>query len=539
MKKMIKYLLLAIVLIPVNAFAADFNIGEFKTRTDDGDMFATLTADVTEGNDLTDKPTVECNATHSVQCSVEVYEPPYKSTDPTLGMVNIKNTSDQDLNGVTVIVTFNLNGQTVTKQKVVNIKAGTKPKSTNSKLKGLKTNVGTWNIQFSSDTYEYTIYDIRDSINRIVFTPTCAEGACRVSYEGGVGSNSNSVELPTGNSTSDIKVIVKSEATDGAETTTTYKLSVIKGTSSYNSTKLKSLKVGEYTLDPEFSADTLTYTVKIPTKVSNIESLLSYETEDANATVKVEGANKLDSDTNTVKIIVTSRDGANKQEYVLTVIKENDVEEVIEVIGYKDDKVTFMNAEGVREELPIDEFKEKYPSEYEKIDNGTYKFDENGNIIKENNDDNKNEEKKKNSFPWIIVILIVVAIIIIAVAGYFIFRDPEKSKKKKKDGKKDNKEDEEKTEITEEQIEELNDIDSYNEEARLIAEDNQRNENPLLDEDQEEIAPVTDNYEDITEEVVREETVDDYVDEEKSATMDIDEALSDLMNTKEYNFKDK
>ena len=33
-------------------------------------------------------------------------------------------------------------------------------------------------------------------------------------------------------------------------------------------------------------------------------------------------------------------------------------------------------------------------------------------------------------------------------------------------------------------------------------------------------------------------SIDEFVSEEKTPTMDIDEALSDLMNTKEYNFKD-
>ena len=536
MKKLFKFLFLfAFVLIPVNTFALSFSLGDFKSRTDAGDMYASLYITVTGDESVTTKPTITCDATKNVTCSADVNEPPYSSSDAQVATINIKNTTDQDLSDVTVIVTVDVNGEKTKQQATVNIKAGSSPKSTNSKLKSLKTNVGTWNLQFSSDTYEYTIYDISDSIRRVIFTPTCAEGDCRVSYEGGVGANSNSVELANGSN--EVKVIVKSEATDSKETTTTYKLNIIRGTSAYNSNKLKSLVVGQYELSPEFKSDVLEYTVKIPKKLTNITSLLKAEAEDSEATIKIEGDSTLDQDENEVTITVTGRDG-QKSIYKLKVVREDEVQAVIDVIGYKDNKVSFIDTEGASQTLSEDEFKEQYPEEWAKILDGTYKFDEDGNIIR-NTDANSEstDTKKKNSFPWIIVILIVVAIIIIAVAGYFIFRDPEAAKKKK-NAKKTTEENKE--EITEEQQEELNDIDSYNEEARLIAEDNQRNENPLLDEDKEEIIPETEStLEDITEEVVREETIDEYVDEEKSATMDIDEALSDLMNTKEYNFKDK
>ena len=79
-------------------------------------------------------------------------------------------------------------------------------------------------------------------------------------------------------------------------------------------------------------------------------------------------------------------------------------------------------------------------------------------------------------------------------------------------------------------------MNEYMKLANELAEDNLRNEDK---ENTIEPDEIVDEEQDIKEDVVRTETVDEYVDEEKSATMDIDEALSDLMNTKEYNFKDK
>ncbi|MBR6073227.1 MAG: hypothetical protein IKP76_02775, partial [Bacilli bacterium] len=247
--------------------------------------------------------------------------------------------------------------------------------------------------------------------------------------------------------------------------------------------------------------------------------------------VKVEGAGTLDKDENEVKLTITNQTG-DTSEIKIKVIKEDQTASVIEIIGYKDGKVSLMNPEGVREELEEAEFKTKYPDEWKKIEDKTYQFDEDGNIIKEKNEDNKSNSnsttKKENKFPWVIVILIVVSLLIIGLAGFFIFRDP--NKKNGKDGKEESTEETtiepiEPIQPNEEEQTELNRIDTYDEEARLEAE-NGRAEIPA-----EPVQP--------EETVVQEATIDDYVDDSKTPTTDIDEALSDLMNTKEYNFKDK
>ena len=536
MKKFLRNLLLSlIVVIPFNAMALNYSLGEAQDGdTGSGNMYINISINGVEGA-VTQTDIIACRATNNVECTIEpltgygkadaengriITSSSNLTNGATVARIVLKNTKYQEAS--TSVVFYKNNVSTITKD--VTVMAAEKPASEDATLHKLSVNVGEIDPAFKSDVDTYTIYGINDTHRRIKFTYECDN--CSVSFEGGASTNGSEIELNTGENT--VKAIVRSQNTVN---TKTYTFTVIRGTTTYNSNKLKSLTVGEYEISPKFDRDTLEYEVKIPKKISNIENILKYEVEDAGAKVAIVGANKLDNDENVVTLTVTARDNS-KTEYKLKVIKE-DVAEIIEVIGYKDNKVTYMNVEGVREELSEEEFKNKYPNDWAKIEDGTYKFDENGNIIKEQqtNEETKKEEKK-NSFPWLIVVLIVLAIIIIAVAGFFIFRDTDKDKK---DDNKNKKDEEDVKEIvpTEEEQEHLDDIDSYNEEARLIAENNLKEEAPA-----EEVVEETPVEEESKEEVVKEETIEDYKDEEKSPTMDIDEALSDLMNTKEYNFKD-
>ncbi len=544
MKKKILFLLL-LLLIPLNVKGLEYSFGNI---TNDEQGKATVELKVASAQSETISDSLNCSATNGINCKIEAVSPytmdgtriePHTAfTDgDVIAKLVLSNTTYNDVS-TDIVLKYGDSTLTPITVKVLGLE---KPLSNDTTIKTLTTNVGEFDPKFDPNKSEYTIYGIADSVSGITFTHTC--DACSVKYEGGSRVEGTKVYLNNGENK--VKLIVTAQNQTDSRT---YTFNVIKGESSYNSSRLKSLTVGQYELDPKFESAKLEYTVKIPKKLSNIESLLDFKLEDEQATSKVEGAATLENDENEVKITVTARDGKTTI-YVLKVIKEDDVQAVIDVIGYKDKKVTFIDTEGNSTTLPEEEFKEQYPDEWTKIDDGTYKFDEDGNIIRESNEPEKKEEKKKSSFPWIIVILIVLAIAIISVAGYFIFRDPEKAKNKKnkkdKKGKEDDEEDEESEDLpTDEEQEHLDDIDSYNEEARLIAEDNLRKEdakNTMKDEESEEdVEEESDDKED-KEEVVREETIDEYVEdeEEKSPTMDIDEALSDLMNTKEYNFKDK
>lgn len=546
MKKRFYLLLLLIVLVPFKANALEYVLGDVK----DGDsgiayvyIYTAPENSNPEGTKITEN--LRCTITNKLDCKIEPTgknklsgnriegTEPFKDSEE-LGRIIITNDSFDDISGATL--TFK-DDKKFSTTKEVNVTGKEVPASNDATLKSVNFSVGELTPEFKSDVTKYTIYGISDTIRKIELKDyTCDK--CSIKVEGGEEVQNNKIVILKDGENA-VKVVVTSQ---NGENHKTYNFTVIKGASSFNSNKLKSLSVGQYEISPQFNASTLEYEVKVPKKLTNIESLLNAATEDSEAKYKVEGASNLDKDENEVTITVTARDGSTSV-YKLKIIREDEVEAVIDVIGYKDNKVTFIDTEGNSKTLSIDEFKTEYPQEYEKIDNGTYKFDEDGNIIRESNDSNeekKEENKKSNSFPWIIVVLIVVALIIIGVAGFFIFKDSDKDEDdedKKNNKKKDEKEEvENKEELTEEQKEELEDIDSYNEEARIIAEDNLRNEDK---ENTIEPDEIVDEEQDIKEDVVRTETVDEYVDEEKSATMDIDEALSDLMNTKEYNFKDK
>ena len=542
-KRLLMVLSLLLVLIPFSANGMSITLGAPTNGNTAGVVYIPIELTLYDNEPVNSTDTLSClKDSDLVKCEIEAvgsntYAKDAKKIVPNgsyfqegqIGRLVLTNSSYSD---VVTKVTLDIGNHGGPTAYDVLIKALDKPKSNNSRLSELKTEVGALSPSFTSDVNEYTLFGISDSNRRFKFYYKCDN--CSVKISGGVSTSKSSqdgyngawyVELNQGENP--ISIEVTSE--DGSSTFT-YKVNAIRGDTGYGSSKLKSLTIGEYTLDPEFSKDTLEYKATIPKKLNNITKLLKYELEDSKASVKVTGADALDNDENEVTIEITSRTNETSK-YVLKITKE-DVEALIEVIGYKDGKVTFIDTEGKSQTLPEAEFKAQYEKEWAKIDDGTYKFDEDGNIIKDtssNDNTTTGKEEKKNKFPWIIVILIVLGIAIIGVSGYFIFRDPTKKKGKKNK----NKDDEE--EISEDAKEELEDIDSYNEEARLIAEENVRKDDKADKEEQDEI----EETEELIEEVKEEPEVEEETDEEKSPTMDIDEALSDLMNTKEYNFKDK
>ena len=557
MKLFKKLLLFILLLMPINVFALSYELDKAVDGEEGkGTKFIHIKIkEVEEGTIKTDE--LKCSVEgESVSCIVEPLtgyqvqdkmiskaegaENPNLENDKAVGRVVITNTSKSE---VTTKVTLyygtpNEDGELAYVEKTDVKVGGIEIKSNDSTFKKLNFTPSTATIfpAFSPDVNRYTIYNIQDTVRKVSFTWECEN--CKVKLEGGTSTTNSTINIDQGENEG--KIIVTSE--DG-QSTTTYYFTLIRGTTTFNSDKLKSIKLDDYEITPEFDPNVKEYEVTVPKKITNIEKMLVVETEDPNATKTIEGANKIDQDENTVKITVKAQD-EKTNEYILKVKREDTTEEIIEVIYYKNKVVAFMNAENVREELSEDKFKEKYPTEYKKIEDKEYRFDEEGNIIKNQEvvDDDKEEEVKKEEkeeslFPWLIIILIVGAIIIIVIAGIIIFKEP-----------KDKKDEEDPT-PTKEEKENLDDIDTYNEEARLIAENNITEEQDKVVEDNTQEVTTEEVQEDLNdtiqnnvveteENIVKEETIDDYQ-EEKSPTMDIDAALSDLMNTKEYNFKDK
>lgn len=378
--------------------------------------------------------------------------------------------------------------------------------SSDATLKSLKISQGKMSPDFSSDVKEYTIYGIADTVNSIRLTPECNDGSCSFNISGGksVDATKSQVTLNQGENT--VKIEVDSE--DGLNQET-YTLTIYRGETTYNSAKLASITTGEYTLTPAFSSEVTEYTLTVPNTTSNLVNILEYQAEDENAKVTVQGIdNFTEGQANLLTITVDNVNGDETITYTIKVTRLS--VENIEILKYIDNKVTFKDSEGIQTTLDIDIFKANYPNEYNKIINNEYQFDpETGEIIIANNtstDDEEEEEKeeKKPSKTWLIVVLVIAGLAIIGVSGFFIFR-----KKKPEDDK------------------ELGDslVNEEDEDSVKVVEDAETNEESSEVNDEEVIDETG-----IEEKLVESETVD------PDKTMDVDEALEDLMNTKQYDF---
>ena len=381
--------------------------------------------------------------------------------------------------------------------------------------------------KFTPEVQEYTVYNLPDTVNAITFGYDCVEGSCNVDFDGPINTEGNKVYLNVGENTVKLKVT----AEDGQHTSV-YVFKVYKGETDFNSSKLKSLVIGDYELSPKFEADKKEYEVTVPYSLVTLATAISYEAADSNAIVEIKGHDNLVVGENEVTIKVTNADKSEETVYKIKVTRLDDQNVIVK--AYKDGKVTFIDSSNEKQELSEEEFEKKYPDEYKKIKDGTYKFDEDGNIVKDDNANSEDsKEEKKKSKTWLIVLLIVLGIVIIGVSGFFIFRKPN-DKKKKKDGK-DNKEenkDEEKKDETVETTEETKEEANEPEEKDLLN---------LSDEEVEDVQIRRRSAEDLDYDVEREIESVEHTATHRSLddTVDIDEALSDLMSTRQYNFKDE
>lgn len=384
-------------------------------------------------------------------------------------------------------------------------------KSSDSTLSNITISQGVLSPEFSKDVTEYTVYQIKDTINKIKITPACTvENTCSFDISGGKSVSGSTVTLNIGEN--DIIIDVTSE--DGVNTTT-YKINVIRGETSYNSSRLGKLSFGDYVLTPTFAPAKTKYALTVPNEVTTVSQIIEYATEDSEATelVKVEGIDNFVVGENKLTITVSNVIGDETTVYEVIVTRLS--EENIEILKYINDEVTFKDSDGIQTTLNITEFEKTYPTEYAKLKNGDYKFDEDGNkIIEGLEEDKKDEEEKEdkkdkeNNKVWMIVALIVVGLIVIIVSGILIF----KKKKPENDGLEELSEE---TKETEEKV-----------------------EKPTSLEETDTPEVTTDTVE-LDETGIEEAIVGEKFSNTMETTIDIDEALSDLMSTKQYEFKDK
>ena len=161
---------------------------------------------------------------------------------------------------------------------------------------------------FHSGMTEYTVI-VPEELNEITIT----------------GIKNNNVQTINGNGiyklinkSTDITINVVAENGD----TQDYIIHVIKDMSS--NSKIASLVISEGELDPEFSKNTITYSVKVPYETTSLDfgGLDSITLEDDGASYNIIGNEDFEIGGNTVQIVVTSRDGSTTTTYVITVIRQ-------------------------------------------------------------------------------------------------------------------------------------------------------------------------------------------------------------------------
>ena len=412
---------------------------------------------------------------------------------------------------------------------------------TSPKLSSLSVSQGTMYPAFDPDTHEYTVYGLKDTIISVNFKYTCDKCSVLAKNDDNVSVNTEDYfeafkvgDLKKGDNTFDL--VVTSE--DGANKDT-YSFRIIRGATKYNSSKLESLSVGDYHLDPKFKSDKLDYTISVPNSVEKLIDYIEYKAEDEDAEIIINGAEALITGENKVTIEITSVNKDNTTTYNLTVVRLPDDAIIVKKCNNK--AISFIDANEKEQKMDEEEFKNSYPTIWEDIKSGKYKFDKDGNVV---TGEEKEEEKKEenNNKTILIVVIIVVALIIIVVSGILLFRkkDPKEEelkkeeKIKKKAQKKAEKDRYKKLEekYYDEYYGEENDASLDDEDTEIKEEDklSKKETNSLLEDDyifESSIIEDENNHED------NEESLD------KNEVVDVDDALEDLMNTKTYDFSDE
>lgn len=525
MKKINKYIImgLMVLLLPSMASAATLSYDEAKKTNDKGIFNVPIVLEVKEGEDISSVDLSCSTNDFDVSCSFKEAKGSvllrdnklfnYLDADgntkfpvgkTTLGYVELTN-SQSVMKTVSLEIKSNNSQASITLPSKMNVSLKAKETehvaSHDATLKSLKTSQGTMSPEFNSNTFEYTVYGIADTINSVNISWECSANSCSPSIPG--NNASKKVNLKQGENR--VEVVVESEAEDDADTKT-YVLNIIRGESGFNSAKLASLSFGDYTLTPAFKSDVKEYNLTVPNTVTSVVNVMKFEKQDSKATESLSGFDNFVVGENKATITIDNVNGDETITYTINITRMNDTD--IEVLKYKNGEITFRDSEGIQNVLSEEEFKKQYADEWEKIEDKTYKFDEDGNIVVESDQKEEETKPKKKNNTWIIIVIIVVGLIIIGVSGFFIF------KKKKPNNKDDeNKPD---SEVKEE---------SSNEENEEPSNDNESKEEKKDDEIDET---------DIEEDAIKKEKK-----KNESNTMEIDEALVDLMSTKKYDFKDE
>ena len=571
MKKQLKFyilFILCLVLIPSTVSAHSISFGKQTQNNNKTSIPVTIKAegDIAESSTFsfkceTNTTNTSCEMTFGgdgIGSSGVVVKAIPSGQDRQIGTIVVTNDTYSASSGK-LTLSGNAAGSSVNTQYDFSVGAKEALK-TSATYSSIKTSQGKIYPEFNKDVFEYTVYDLKDTINSVSLTVAC-DGCTSKSnkIDDGLGITATDTQIKVSNlKNGNNNVEVKTLSQDGANSKI-YTFTIIRGETEYDSAKLSALSIGDLELSPEFKEDVTEYSVSVPYSTKDLTTLISTTLKDTNAEVEITGADKLVEGENTVTIKVTS---VNKDKEVTYTIKVTRLSsDDIILISYANGKITFKDAEGEKKTLTEEEFEKEYPTVWKDIKAKKYKFDEEGNLI---TDEDKKDEKKKDNKGLIIAIIAIVAVIIIGVSGYFLFRkkDPEKEAKKKEEKIKkkaekkarkdrlkkmeeeyyneyygeddeydDEYEDEEESDVDKkeetEDSEEVDEVKDKEEKKKELAkaslvEDDYLFESSLVEEENEE-----------------EEEKDTRSKRHKDDVVDIDSALEDLMNTKTYDFSDE
>ena len=191
--------------------------------------------------------------------------------------------------------------------------------SSDASLSSLKIPNATISPKFDKNTLEYstTIQDITEiTVNAV---PTDANSKIMIS--------DNYKALQKGENL--VKISVTAE--DGVTTKTysvkvTLKMTPTEEELTKANANLKKLEVKGYNI--EFSKDVKKYSLTVPYKVTKLQ--ITAEAENAKATVITQGNSNLKVGRNTVKVQVTSEDEKNKEDYTISVTRQEEEKKVVQ-----------------------------------------------------------------------------------------------------------------------------------------------------------------------------------------------------------------
>lgn len=243
--------------------------------------------------------------------SINVNAIPDVNSSTVTGDGNIKLTTGKNLISVNVV---SESGELRTYSIIVN-----KAEDTDSTLKDILLSDGDLDPEFDPAILDYEVV-VPEEVESITIT--------------GITNSSNATIK--GNGSYDIlekETIIPLTVTAEDGNVTIYNVKVIRNIET--SSKLKNLIVKNGELYPGFHKLITSYTILVPNEVTTLDMLITPEDEEA--TYEVVGNDYLTLGSNVVLIRVTSKDGSNQTEYVLSVVRQTSASNflrTLEVEGY-------------------------------------------------------------------------------------------------------------------------------------------------------------------------------------------------------------